>query len=61
MIALPTTSGWIVEFETEEVSKRTGNKLWKEVLCTTSKEKAEKKAKELKDKGINVRVLEGIF
>ena len=59
MIAIPTRRGWLVEYETEKEIK--GRKIWKEDIYTQSKEEAEAKAKELKNKGFTVRMLECIF
>lgn len=61
MLVLPSTTGWIVDVETDQVSKRTGRKIWKEVLCTTDKNKAEEKVAELKKTGYNARMCEAIF
>lgn len=61
MIATPKTHGYIVEYETEEVSQRTGKNLWREVLLTEDKKSAEEKVKELTDKGLKARMFEGIF
>lgn len=61
MLVLPSTTGWIVDVETDQVSKRTGRKIWKEVLCTTDKNKAEEKVAELKKTGYNARMSEAIF
>lgn len=61
MLILPTTSGYIVDYESDEVSKRTGKRIWKEVLCTKDKKKAEEKVAELKNTGLNARMLEAIF
>ena len=61
MLVLPSTAGWIVDYETDEVSKRTGKRIWKEVLCTKDKKKAEEKVAELKKTGYNARMLEAIF
>jgi hypothetical protein len=61
MLTLPNTVGWSVDVETDEVSKRTGKKLWKEVFCTSDKNLLNEKVKELKKQGYNVRVFESIF
>ena len=61
MLVLPSTAGWIVEVETDQVSKRTGKKLWRDVLCTKDKNKAEEKVAELKNTGYNARMYEAIF
>ena len=61
MLTLPTTAGYIVEYETDIVSKRTGKRIWHEELYTKDKETAEKCMKELKDKGFNARMYEAIF
>lgn len=61
MLTLPSTSGYLVEFETDEVSKRTGKRIWKEVLYTKDKKKAEDKVTELEKTGLNARMLEAIF
>ena len=60
MITLPTTAGYIVEYETDMVSERTGKRIWHDELYTKSKDAAEKCMKELKDKGFNTRMLEAI-
>lgn len=61
MLILPKNAGYIVEYETDIVSKRTGKKLWHEELCTKDKKTAEKCMKKLKDKGFNARMYEAIF
>lgn len=61
MLLLPSKAGWIVEVETDQVSKRTGRKIWKEVLCTTDQKLMNEKVQELKEQGYNVRSLEAIF
>jgi hypothetical protein len=61
MLVLPSRDGWCVEYESDDVSKRTGKKIWREVLCTTNKEKAEAKLSELEKEGKNARMLQCIF
>lgn len=61
MLVLPSHYGWSVEVETDQVSKRTGRKIWKEVLCTTDQKLMNEKVQELKEQGYNVRAYETIF
>lgn len=61
MLTLPSTSGYLVEYESDEVSKRTGKRIWREVLCTKDKKEAEDKIAELEKTGLNARMLEAIF
>ena len=57
MIPLPTTC-YIVDYETDTVSERTGKKIWREELLTSDKRAAEKCMEELKNKGLNARMYE---
>ena len=61
MLTLPSTSGYSVEYESDEVSKRTGKRIWREVLCTKDKKEAEDKVAELEKTGLNARMFETIF
>lgn len=61
MLVLPSHYGWSVKVETDQVSKRTGRKIWKEVLCTTDQKLMNEKVQELKEQGYNVRAYETIF
>jgi len=61
MLTLPSISGYSVEYESDEVSKRTGNRIWREVLCTKNKKEAEDKVAELEKTGLNARMFETIF
>ena len=61
MLTLPSISGYSVEYESDEVSKRTGKRIWREVLCTKDKKEAEDKVAELEKTGLNARMFETIF
>lgn len=61
MLTLPSTSGYLVEYESDEVSKRTGKRIWREVFYTKDKKEAEDKVAELQNTGLNVRMFEAIF
>lgn len=61
MLTLPSISGYSVEYESDEVSKRTGKRIWREVLCTKDKKEAEDKVSELEKTGLNARMFEAIF
>lgn len=60
IIALPRTSGWMVEWETGKTF-RNGEPLT-DMYCTRSKEKAEAVAREKEAEGFkNVKIFEAIF
>lgn len=61
MLVLPSSYGYVVEYETDKTSRRTGKKIWHEVLLTKDKGTAENRLKELKKQGLNTRMLETIF
>jgi hypothetical protein len=61
ILALPTRDAFIVDIETDEISTRTGRRIWREILTTTSREEAEKAAEEARKRGENPRICEAII
>lgn len=61
MLTMPTTSGYMVEIETDEISKRTGNHIWHTVLLTQDENEAKQKYEELLKDGKTARMCECIY
>ena len=61
ILTIPTTNGYVVEIETNEISKRTGNHIWHEVLLTQDEKEANRKYEQLLKDGKNARMFECIF
>lgn len=61
MLTMPTRRGWTVEWETGEISKRTGKPL-KDSFESTSIKEVEAKQREMKKKGYKVlEIMQCIF
>ena len=61
MLAMPTTCGYTVDVETDEISRINGRRIWRSVLLTQDRKRAEDKQLELESAGYHVRVLECIY
>lgn len=61
MLVLPTTPGFMVEVETNKISKCNGNKIWHTTLTTTSEQKAKAELERLNKEGKKARMFECIF
>ena len=57
---MPSHDGWRVVIITDKKG-RNGRNIEKEILCTTNKEKADAKAKELKAQGYKTKIYQCIF
>lgn len=60
-LSLPSTCGYSVDVETDEISRINGRRIWRTVLLTPNKKRAEDKQLELESDGYHVRVLECIY
>ena len=60
MLIMPSHDGWEVVIITDKKG-RNGRNIEKEILCTTNKEKADAKVKELKVQGYKTKIYQCIF